>query len=148
MNQTAHCKPTSGSKHKHALVVDLADKSSKVVNIKDENKFEPSGLYSLFLLLLRPHPSRVVCLPCFDRMLNVTLTEFWEIEIPDRSNIKPDCWDLFMNKDGTYVRAESPDYRPVDEYFLGSLNLQKLGYRHRRQRQKGNLAHVYIYKTS
>ncbi|KAK1763958.1 hypothetical protein QBC33DRAFT_210795 [Phialemonium atrogriseum] len=70
--------------------------------------------------------------------------EYWSFELPPKKGT--DCWDLYISRDETKVRAIKPTQSSNEDFFIGRLSLQKLGTWDQILRRRGKLDKVYIAK--
>ncbi|EMR67750.1 hypothetical protein MGN70_009960 [Eutypa lata] len=72
-------------------------------------------------------------------------SEYWVVNLPEFA--QRDCWDLYMTHNESTVSAIDPTSKhSKDGFFVGRLNLQKLGSKGHRLRKRGKLNMVYIPK--
>lgn len=67
-------------------------------------------------------------------------------DIPSAEDRRRDCWDLFTNDQETDWWAVNADSEAAEGYFIGRLNLERLGIKNRFFRRNETLKTVYIAK--
>ncbi len=67
-------------------------------------------------------------------------------DIPSAEARRRDCWDLFTNDQETDWWAVSADNESAEGYYIGRLNLERLGIKNRFFRRIETLNTVYIAK--
>lgn len=86
---------------------------------------------------------------CFDVDILGFISELWPFKIPEVPGQGPDCWDLFVQTNGSErsVSAVSQSEASQTGKFIGTLDLQQLGFWDRRKRRDGKLGQAYILKA-